>query len=65
MMIPVAADSRISRDNILQLKGTGLDGVVVISKYLCAEGYQAAAQELRLSEKCAGVKMHEPGINGK
>ena len=52
VQIPVVAIGGISRDNILQLKGTGIDGVAVISAIFAQKDIRAAAQELRkLSEE--------------
>ena len=49
VQIPVVA---IGGDNILQLKGTGIDGVAVISAIFAQKDIRAAAQELRkLSEE--------------
>ena len=52
VQIPVVAIGGISRDNILQLKGTGIDGVAVISAIFAQKDIRAAAQKLRkLSEE--------------
>ena len=52
VQIPVVAIGGISRDNILQLKGTGIDGVAVISAIFAQKDIRAAAQEMRkLSEE--------------
>ena len=52
VQIPVVAIGGISRDNILQLKRTGIDGVAVISAIFAQKDIRAAAQELRkLSEE--------------
>ena len=52
VQLPVVAIGGISRDNILQLKGTGIDGVAVISAIFAQKDIRAAAQELRkLSEE--------------
>lgn len=52
--IPVVAIGGISRDNILELKGCGLDGVAVVSALFARRDVRAAAEELlRLSEKIA------------
>ena len=52
VQIPVVAIGGVSRDNILQLKGTGIDGVAVISAIFAQKDIRAAAQELRkLSEE--------------
>ena len=47
VQIPVVAIGGISRDNILQLKGTGIDGVAVISAIFAQNDIRAAAQEMR------------------
>lgn len=44
--IPVVAIGGISRDNILELKGCGLDGVAVVSALFAQGDVKAAAQEL-------------------
>lgn len=52
--IPVVAIGGISRDNILELKGCGLDGVAVVSALFAQGDVKAAAQELlALSEEMA------------
>ena len=44
----------ISRDNILELAGCGLDGVAVVSALFAQPDVKAAAEEmLRLSQKIA------------
>ena len=49
--IPVVAIGGITRDNILELKGCGLDGVAVVSALFAQPDVRAAAEELRrLSE---------------
>ena len=49
--IPVVAIGGISRDNITQLKGTGIKGVAVISAVFAQEDIEKAAKKLReLSE---------------
>ena len=45
--IPVVAIGGISTDNILQLKGTGIDGVAVISAIFAKPDLQAATEELK------------------
>ena len=47
VQIPVVAIGGISRDNILQLKGTGIDGVAVISAIFAQNDIRAAVQEMR------------------
>ena len=44
--IPVVAIGGISEDNIIQLKGTGIDGVAVVSALFAAEDIKAAAERL-------------------
>ena len=52
--IPVVAIGGISRDNILELKDCGLDGVAVVSALFAQADVKAAAAELlRLSEEIA------------
>ena len=52
--IPVVAIGGISRDNILELKNCGLDGVAVVSALFAQSDVKAAAEELlRLSEEIA------------
>lgn len=53
--IPVVAIGGISRDNILELKGCGLDGVAVVSALFAQGDVKAAAEELlALSGEIAG-----------
>lgn len=53
--IPVAAIGGISGDNLLQLKGTGIAGVAVVSALFGAEDEKTAAQTLRrLAEEVTG-----------
>ena len=50
--IPVVAIGGISRDNILELRDCGLDGVAVVSALFAQTDVKAAAEELlRLSEE--------------
>ena len=52
--IPVVAIGGISRDNILELKGCGLDGVAVVSALFAQPDVKAAARELlALAEEIA------------
>ena len=52
--IPVVAIGGISRDNILELRDCGLDGVAVVSALFAQADVKAAAAELlRLSEEIA------------
>ena len=52
--IPVVAIGGISRDNILELRDCGLDGVAVVSALFAKTDVKAAAAELlRLSEEIA------------
>lgn len=58
--IPVVAIGGIGRDNILQLSGSGICGVAVISAIFAQEDIEEAARELRrLSERVA----YENSIN--
>lgn len=53
--IPVVAIGGISRENILELKGCGLDGVAVVSALFAQGDVKASAQDLlALSEEMAG-----------
>ena len=53
--IPVVAIGGITRDNILELKGCGLDGVAVVSALFAQKDVKAAAEELlALSNEMAG-----------
>ena len=53
--IPVVAIGGITRDNILELKGCGLDGVAVVSALFAQKDVKAAAEELLvLSNEIAG-----------
>ena len=50
--IPVVAIGGIHKENILQLKGTGVDGVALVSAIFGAKDIEAACKELRkLSEQ--------------
>ena len=52
--IPVVAIGGITRDNILELKGCGLDGVAVVSALFAQPDVKAAAEELlRLANEMA------------
>ena len=52
--IPVVAIGGISRDNILELRDCGLDGVAVVPALFAQADVKAAAAELlRLSEEIA------------
>ena len=52
--IPVVASGGITRDNILELKGCGLDGVAVVSALFAQPDVKAAAEELlRLANEMA------------
>ncbi len=56
--IPVVAIGGITRDNILQLAGRGVDGVAVVSALFAQTEITAAAQQLRqlsteMIQKCA------------
>jgi thiamine-phosphate diphosphorylase len=50
--IPVVAIGGINADNILKLKGTGIDGVAVVSAVFAAENVKAAAEDLARKVKC-------------
>ena len=53
--IPVVAIGGITRDNILELNGCGLDGVAVVSALFAQKDVKAAAEELlALSNEMAG-----------
>ncbi len=45
--IPIVAIGGVSKDNILQLKGTGVDGVAVVSAIFAAENIKSRCEELR------------------
>lgn len=45
--IPVIAIGGISRDNVMELKGTGICGIAVISAIFAQKDIEAAARELR------------------
>lgn len=50
--VPVVAIGGINRGNLLQLSGSGVDGVALVSAIFSAEDIEGACQELRaLSEK--------------
>lgn len=50
--IPVVAIGGITRDNVIELSGTGIDGIAVISSIYAKEDIKLAAEELlKLSEK--------------
>jgi thiamine-phosphate pyrophosphorylase len=52
--IPVVAIGGITRENILQLRGCGLDGVAVVSALFGQKDVKAAAEEMRrLAEQIA------------
>ena len=52
VQIPVVAIGGITKENILQITGLGMDGVAVITGIFSAENIQQACQELRvLSEQ--------------
>ena len=53
--IPVVAIGGISKDNIMKLKGTGVDGIAVISAIFAQENVGEAAKELlSLSKEMVG-----------
>ena len=50
--IPVVAIGGIHKDNILQLRGTGVDGVALVSAIFSAKDIEAECRELKaLSEQ--------------
>ncbi len=56
VMIPVVAIGGINRSNLLQLSGTGVDGVALVSAIFAAEDIEQECRTLRqLSEEMVGV----------
>lgn len=54
--IPVTAIGGISKDNILELSGTGIDGVALVSAIFGAEDIEGRCRELKeLARRAAGV----------
>lgn len=54
--IPVTAIGGISKDNILKLSGTGIDGVALVSAIFGAEDIEGRCRELKeLARRAAGV----------
>ena len=54
--VPVVAIGGISRTNIMQLSGTGVDGVALVSAIFAAEDIEAECRALRaLSEEMTGA----------
>ena len=54
--IPVAAIGGISKDNILELSGAGIDGVALVSAIFGAEDIEGRCRELKeLARRAAGV----------
>ncbi len=54
--IPVAAIGGISKDNILELSGTGINGVALVSAIFGAEDIEGRCRELKeLARRAAGV----------
>lgn len=54
--IPVTAIGGISRDNILELSGTGIDGVALVSAIFGAEDIEGRCRELKvLARKAVGT----------
>lgn len=50
--VPIVAIGGLNRDNILQLSGSGVDGVALVSAIFSAENIEKSCRELReLSEK--------------
>jgi len=55
--IPVVAIGGISAANVMELKGTGIDGVAVVSALFASEDIEMAARELRgMAEQLGGSK---------
>ena len=53
--IPVAAIGGIGKDNILELSGTGIDGVALVSAIFGAEDIEGRCRELReLARRAVG-----------
>ena len=53
--VPIVAIGGIDRDNILQLSGSGVDGVALVSAIFSAEAVEGTCRELRaLSEQMVG-----------
>ena len=54
--IPVTAIGGISKDNILELSGTGIDGVALVSAIFSAEDIEGTCRELKeLARRAAGA----------
>lgn len=54
--IPVTAIGGINRDNILELSGTGIDGVALVSAIFGAEDIEGRCRELKeLARRAAGI----------
>ena len=54
--VPIVAIGGINRDNLLQLSGSGVDGVALVSAIFSAEDIQETCRELRaLAEKMVGL----------
>lgn len=49
--IPAVAIGGISRDNVLEIKGSGVDGIAVVSAIFAAEDIQAATADLKEKAK--------------
>ena len=45
--IPVVAIGGITKDNLMELKGSGIDGIAVVSAIFAQENIEAATKELR------------------
>lgn len=55
--IPICAIGGISKDNILELSGTGIDGVALVSAIFASKDIKKTCETLRaLSEKMVGMK---------
>ena len=54
--VPITAIGGINRNNILQLSGSGVDGVALVSAIFSAEDIEGACRELRaMSEEMVGL----------
>lgn len=45
--IPVVAIGGITKDNLMELKGSGIDGIAVVSAIFAADDIEDAARQLR------------------
>lgn len=54
--VPIVAIGGINRDNLLQLSGSGVDGVALVSAIFSAEDIEGTCRELRsLSERMVNL----------